>query len=90
MKQFYALSEKLVSISDKAIKLKLLEWLVVYDHKFGTWKNPWFSPLGVFGREEKGEERKGWRKKGEENEEICIWYGEKNGRKGKMGGKIYW
>jgi hypothetical protein len=43
----------------------------------------------VFGRDEKGEERKGWREKGEENGEICVWYGEKNGRKGKMGGKIY-
>jgi hypothetical protein len=38
-------------------------------------------------REEKGEERKGWREKGEESGEMCVWYGEKRGRKGKMGGK---
>ena len=43
----------------------------------------------MFGREEKGEERKGWREKGEENGEVCVWYGEKNGRKGKMRGNIF-
>ena len=41
----------------------------------------------MFGRKEKGEERKGWREKGGESGDMCVWYGEKRGRKGKMGGK---
>ena len=38
----------------------------------------------MFGREEKGEERKWWREKGE----VCVWYGEKNGGKGKVERKM--
>ena len=38
----------------------------------------------MFGWEEKGKERKGWREKREEKEEVCVWYGEKNGGKGKV------
>ena len=32
---------------------------------------------------------KGGGKREKKNGKICVWYGEKNGKKAKMGGKIY-
>ena len=42
----------------------------------------------MFGREEKGEERKGWREKWREKGKMGVWYGKKSGGKGKMTGKM--
>ena len=42
----------------------------------------------MFGREENGEERKGWREKWREKGEVCVWYREKNGGKRKVEGKM--
>ena len=42
----------------------------------------------MFGRKEKGEERKGWREKWREKGEVGVWYVEKSGGKGKVEGKM--
>ena len=42
----------------------------------------------MFGRKEKGEERKGWREEWREKGEVGVWYGEKSGGKGKLERKM--
>ena len=44
----------------------------------------------MFGRDEKGEERKGCREKGEEKGKLWAWYGKKNGKKGKWEENYGW